>query len=188
MGREDGMDLRKQAWIDWIGKAALSGLVGGAVMATYLTVVMGLTGRGFFTPINLVAATLPPFRPVISGFLPMAAVSGLLGHAAISALWGIALGFVSRRLFPNLFRGAWSQVSAGLALGFFAWAVTGLRIGPDIDPALRMLPASHAFIAHLCFGLATATVLWAWAGTADRSKAPETEPLDHGDGLGFPVP
>ena len=84
---------------DWMRKAVVTGLVGGAVMATYLMVVMGVTGRGFFTPIDLVAATLPPFRPVISGFLPMAALSGLAGHLIVSALWGVALGFLIGRFF-----------------------------------------------------------------------------------------
>lgn len=182
------MAQSKNDLMDWIGKSAIAGLVGGAVMATYMTAVMGLTGRGFFTPVNLIAATLPPFRPVVSGFLPMASVAGMLGHLIISALWGIALGFLAKRIFPDLFRAAWSRVSVGLALGFVTWAVTGIRIGPDIDPALLMLPASHAFIAHLCYGLATATVSWAWAGTSAHAKNPGREPIDHGNGFGVPVP
>ena len=154
-------------------------------MATYLMAVMGISERGFFTPVNLVAAVFPPFRPVLSGFQPAAAAVGFAGHLAVSILWGMALGMFHRYILPNLFKGTWSQLSLGLALGFVAWAVTGLRVGPAIDPALDAIPAAHAFIAHLCYGIGTATVLWAWAGHAPDLRV-KARPVDHAGGLGAP--
>jgi hypothetical protein len=149
----------------WPWKASAAGAVGGLVMGSYLMAAMGVLGKGFFTPLNLVAAAFPPFRPVLSGFQPKAALLGLALHLLMSAAWGLVLGGIARRVFPNLFRGAWSQVAVGLALGFLAWAVTGLRLGPAVDPVLDAVPAVHAFVAHLAYGLATATVLWAWSGS-----------------------
>jgi hypothetical protein len=165
----------------------LSGAVGGLVMASYLMAIMGLTGRGFFTPVNLLAAIFPPFRPVLSGFQPAAAAIGLALHLLVAMAWGLALGWLNRRFWPKLFNGTWSQLSVGLALGFVAWAVTGVRMGPAIDPALDALPASHAFIAHLVYGIATATVLWAWAGQVSALETPAAAgPRERLNGLSLP--
>ncbi|MDB5106849.1 MAG: conserved hypothetical rane spanning protein [Fibrobacteres bacterium] len=168
---------------DWRNRAMVSGLVGGLAMASYLMAVLGILGQGFFTPMNLVAAVFPPFRPVLSGFHPAAAFIGMAIHLGVATLWGLVLGTLQRKALPDLFNGTWSQSAVGLALGFIAWMTTGLRIGPAIDPALGFLPASHAFIAHLVFGIATATVLWAWAGSAPALRA-RPGPLRQGGGLG----
>src|SRR4051812_37165510 len=150
--------LRKEVWMTISGRSprttmvkgtvrskpaqsAIAGVVGGLMMAAYASAAMGVTGRGFFTPLNLIAALFPPYRPVVSGFHPLAAVIGMLLHLAVSVSWGAALGWLAARVFPNLFRGAWSQLAVGLTLGITSWAVTGLRLGPDLDPALKMMPA-----------------------------------------------
>lgn len=172
-------------------KSSAAGLVGGLLMAACMMAVMGVTGRGFFTPLNLIAAVFPPFRPIVSGFQPVAAAIGLTGHLLVSVLWAACLGWVNRFLFPNLFRASWSQVSVGLALGFAAWVLTGLRLGPALDPALRMMPPVYAFLAHLVYGLATATVLWAWAGRPapeNPDRIPDgIEPRGDPGGWGLPA-
>jgi hypothetical protein len=68
-----------------------------------------------------------------------------------------------------------------------AWLTTGTRLGPAIDPALRLLPHIHFLIGHLLYGIGVAVVLWIWAGRKLPEIEIKREPRPNG-GLGIPIP
>jgi hypothetical protein len=156
-----------------LASAAAAGAAGGAMMAAFTMGIMGATGRGYATPLNLIAAIFPPWRPVVSGLHPLAAGIGFTAHFLVSISWSILFAWAMRSLLPERVRGPWSLLLGGLGLGLLAWIATGVRIAPMIDPALRMMPGPIAFLAHLVYGIGTgAALVVSWGRTATL-----TEPL-----------
>jgi hypothetical protein len=163
-----------------------AGFAGGAVMAAFTMGSMGATGRGYATPLNLIAAIFPPWRPIVSGLHPLAACIGLTAHFLVAIAWSVALAWVMRTWLPDRYRGPWPLLSGGLALGIIAWIVSGVRIAPAIDPALRMMPGSIAFLAHLVYGLGTGAALVVfWGRSATLAEPPGAwgRPREAGPGL-----
>ena len=147
----------------WWGKAIGAGIVAGLAMGMYEMIAMWAMGRGFFAPLNMMAATFSTFRPPAEGFQFGATLSGLLIHLATSALWALVLALAAGAFMKSL-SGFGASTLTGLVLGITAWIITGLFIGPLVNPVISMAPAVHFFIGHMVFGLVTAWVLYAWAG------------------------
>jgi hypothetical protein len=141
------------------------------MMAAFTMGIMGATGRGYATPLNLIAAIFPPWRPVVSGLHPLAACIGFTAHFLVAIAWSALFAWGMRTLLPERFRGPWSLLIGGLGLGLLAWIVTGIRIAPIVDPALRMMPGSIAFLAHLVYGIGTgAALVISWGSTATLTE------------------
>lgn len=147
----------------WWGKALVAGMVGGAVFGIYEMFAMFALGHGFFAPLNMIGAVFPVFRPPADGFQWAPTLTGLAVHMATSALWGLILALVIGRN-PRVFAGFGFSSMAGLFLGIAAWLVTGLVIGPVVDPAVSQAPPLNFFLGHILFGLATTWTLYAWIG------------------------
>lgn len=150
----------------WWGKCALAGLVGGGVMAAFLMASFALQGRGLWTPVNAIGATLPAYRPPASlvGF-GGASIAGLVLHLAVSTLWGLAYGVILAAFVPRRIRSfGWESLYA-LGWGSMLWVFSGLLLFTQaFAPVLVQIvsPTWSFFVGHLVYALATAWLLAAW--------------------------
>jgi hypothetical protein len=144
------------------GKAAVAGIIGGLAMGVYLMFAMFFLDRGFFGPLNMIAATFTAYRPPAEGFVVGPTLTGLILHVIASAFWGFALGLIIRGL-PGFMTGAGISLVTGLAYGVAVWLIMGRLIGPMLDPYMAMAPPWNYFFAHLLYGAVTAWALYAWS-------------------------
>ena len=167
------------------GKAIGAGIVGGIGMGLYEMIATAAMGRGFWSPLNMIGATIPAYRPPAMTFAAGPTLVGLLIHMMVSAIWGLIFASLAASLFPRAIRDAGRSTIGGLVLGVVVWVVTGLLIGPAIDPALRLAPPLHYFIGHLVYGLITAWLMTAWTGTRELAVtfAPEEAAIRRGRAL-----
>lgn len=154
----------------WWGKCAVSGLIGGLVMAGFLMLTFSLQGRGLWTPINAIGASVPTFRPPSSlATIPVTftgiTVAGLVIHLVMSALWGLAYGVILAAFVPRRIRSfGWESLYA-LGWGAMLWVFSGLRLFTQaLAPVMVQIlsPTWDFFVAHLLYALTTAWVLAAW--------------------------
>lgn len=144
-----------------LGRGALAGMAGGAVMAMWSMVALWLTGAGFWTPLNLIANTIWHGAPVTAAFGVGAAALGLLIHMMMSMALGIMLA-VAVRAFPRLAGGRITLAMTGMAFGLAVWAVTQYWLWPAIDAAAAAGFTPWVFaIGHLMFGAVTALAVGA---------------------------
>jgi len=172
----------------WWGKCAIAGLIGGVVMAGFLMLSFGMQGRGYWTPINAIGATLPAYRPPSSlATIPVvfggASVAGLVIHLIMSTLWGLAYGVIIAAFVPRRIRSfAWETLYA-IGWGAMLWVFSGLRLFTQgLAPVMVQIlsPTWEFFVAHLLYALTTAWVLAAWTQRREfsivfaREEAPVT--------------
>lgn len=171
----------------WWGKCAIAGLIGGLLMAAFLMLSFGMQGRGFWTPINAIGATLPIFRPPAFLSPPPAvyvgaqSLTGLFIHLVASCLWALAYGVIIAAFVPRRIRSfAWESLYA-LGWGAMLWVFSGLQLFTRaLSPvAVQVLtPTVEFFLAHFIYALATAWILAAWTRPRDltvvfaREEAP----------------
>ncbi len=131
------------------------GIIGGLVMAIWLTFILWLTGTGFWTLLNLIANTFWRGAPLGPEFSGLAVVIGLVVHLLMSVLFGMLIAVAAWRLpAPR------SLVIAGGALfGSVLWAVMQYGIWRAADPAAARVITPWVFAsAHLLFGLIVASM------------------------------
>lgn len=160
----------------WWGKCAIAGLVGGLLMAAFLMLSSGMAGRGYWTPLNAIGATVPAFRP--PGFLSpppsvyvgAQSLAGLFIHLVASTLWGLAYGVIVAAFVPRRIRSfAWQSLYA-IGWGAMLWVFSGLQLFTRaLTPvAVQVLsPTIEFFLAHFVYALTTAWVLAAWTRQRD---------------------
>lgn len=162
-----------------LGFSALAGIVGGIFMGMYEMIATWAQGQGFWMPMNMIGATVPAFRPPAPDFALGPTLAGMMIHLATSALWGLVLGYAVARA-PELVRGVGRAIATGLGLGLLAYFVTGLLIGPAVDPTLRAADPVHYFVGHLVYGVAATLALRLLARSRGREPsvifAPEEAP------------
>lgn len=148
----------------WAASLA-SGVLGSVGMALYIMSATALTGRGFWTPMNMIAAVVPSFRPPAMAFVAGPTLSGIAIHLTMGAAWGLAFGSLAALILPTrITTPIVLAMIAGLGLGVAVYLVTGVVIGPTLDPVLSKANPLHYFVAHVVFGLVTAGVLATWTG------------------------
>lgn len=159
------------------GKAAACGMLGGLAMGLYEMTTAAMDGMSFFAPLNMIAASLPAFRPPAAGFAPAATTTGLVLHMITSAFWGLAFAGLAVALAPRVLAAVGRGAAAGLVFGLVVYLVMGLGIGPIIDPVLRMAHPLHYFVGHLVYGVVLGATLGAWIGRRDLAVtfAPEAK-------------
>jgi hypothetical protein len=141
----------------------LVGIAAGLVMAAWLTVVMWMTGAGFWIAMNLVAHTFYRSAPLTDTFSAPALVIGLAVHMTVAIIFGTAITALVQRL-----PGQRSLVIAGGIL-FVAvvWPVMQYGVWYSIDEQAAERVNDWVFaVAHLLFGLVAANI--AAVGVADE--------------------
>ncbi len=128
---------------------AVAGMLGGAMMAMFSMVALAATGKGFWTPVNLIAHTVWDEAPLDGAFSGGGLVVGIAVHMAVSMMLGVATVLVAGRVG----RAAPGALAVGLGIAGMAWV--GQRIvWPAIDEA-----AASAFtdwvllVGHVPFGM-----------------------------------
>ncbi len=153
----------------WWNKALGAGVLAGVLMSAYWMIVSAFMGAGFWTPLNMIGATIPAFRPPAQFFEFGPALTGLIIHLIVAAFWGLVLGFFASRL-ANSFRMGGGALLIGLGWGLAIWIISGLLIGPLVNPVMAMAPPVNYFISHMIYGLSSALFLWAWARDHELSS------------------
>ena len=118
-------------------------------------IVMGLSGTGFWTLLNLITHTLWRSVPLGGAFSWPGLLIGMVVHLAMSIALGMALAV------PVTAIGGWATttaggVLAGMAFELIVWLVMQYLVWDAIDPAAaeRFTPWVFA-IGHLMYGLVT---------------------------------
>lgn len=131
------------------------GILGGLVMAIWLTSILWLTGTGFWTLLNLIANTFWRGAPLGPQFSGLAVVIGLIVHLLMSMLFGVLIAVAAWRLpAPRSL-----VIAAGALFGSVLWAVMQYGIWRAADPAAARVVTPWLFAsAHLLFGLIVAAM------------------------------
>lgn len=72
-------------------RGALGGVLGGMAMAVWSMVLLGLTGLGFWAPLNLIAHTVWRSAPLDGTFSLPALLIGMTVHAMMAMLFGTVI-------------------------------------------------------------------------------------------------
>lgn len=140
-------------------RGALAGMAGGMVMAMWSMIVFWLAGKGFWSPLNLIAHTVWHGAPLGAAFSGGAVVAGLVIHMMVSMIAGMAFAVGIRRA-GGLGASAATLTATGMAFGLVVWAVAQYGIWPVLDQAAAngMTPWVFA-LGHLMFGAVTALLI-----------------------------
>jgi hypothetical protein len=141
------------------GATIAAGVFGGLAMAAVLVVISAVSGHNPLAPVRTIAATFPMFRasaqPLVEAVPGTALAVGVIIHLTVSAVWAI-LFTLSCAAVPRALSHYSRSLWLGAILGFVAWIVTGMWIGPAVDPALPTDPRVDGLVAHLVYGLVCA--------------------------------
>ena len=151
----------------WWGKAALAGVIGALVMGLYSMIAasMAAGANAFWQPLNMIGATVPGFSPPVTGFEAGPTLTGLAIHMATGAVWGLIYGAIAAAAFPRALHRFGASTLAGLGLGLTAYVITGLILGPLVNPSMALAEPINYFISHMIFGFVTA-----WSLTAMTNR------------------
>jgi hypothetical protein len=137
-------------WRELLLRGIAPGLLGGAVMAAFLTIAAGVAGMPALAPLRTIGLTF-----AAPGALPGADGSALLGlvlHALVSAVLGIVFFAVFPRDLPP---GCAAVVGAGYAA--FALGIMAAVVVPTVNAPFReaMQPIGGSWVvAQVLFGVA----------------------------------
>lgn len=159
-------------WLDHIwGRAIAAGMVAALAMGLYIMAAMAVSGLGFWSFPNIVAATFPGFRPPTAGFTPIATAVGAWTHVFVGAILAIPYALMTWAIAPAIDKRVPRELITGLLYGGLVYVVMGKLIAPLVDPAIPMVPEVHWVIGHLIFGVVTALLV---AVSARRYEPPVT--------------
>jgi hypothetical protein len=129
------------------------GIAAGAIMALWSMSAMWLTGRGFWTSVNLIAHTFYRSAPLNATFSLPATVIGVALHMTVASFFGTAIALLAQRM-----PGARSLVIAGgILLVAVVWPVMQWGVWYNLDKvAVERLNDWIFAIAHLLFGVTAA--------------------------------
>lgn len=160
-----------ERWMHHIwGRAIAAGMVAALAMGLYIMTAMAVSGLGFWSFPNIVAATFPAFRPPSAG-LELATSVGAWTHVLVGGLLAIPYGLITWAIAPAIDEDYRPELLTGLLYGGLTYVVMGKLIAPWLNPAIPMLPEAHWAIGHLIFGVVTALLV---AVSARRYEPPIT--------------
>ncbi|MFN3431674.1 MAG: hypothetical protein ACK46X_17190 [Candidatus Sericytochromatia bacterium] len=161
-----------ERWMDHIwGRAIAAGMVAAQAMGLYIMVAMALSGLGFWSYPNIVAAAFPGFRPPTASFTPIATAIGAWSHVLVGAAIAIPYGLMTWAIAPAIDKRVPRELITGLLYGGLVYVVMGKLIAPLVNPAMPMVPEAHWVVGHLIFGVVTALLV---AASARRYEPPVT--------------
>lgn len=148
-----------------VGVAA--GIAAGVVMAVWLMVVMGITGSGIWTPLNLVAHTFYRSAPLNGTFSAPAMVIGLTVHMTVASVFGIAVAALAQWLPAKRSL----VIAGGILFAAVVWPVMQYGVWYSLDEKAAGGFTGWVFaFGHLVFGLVAAGM--ATIAVADDETAP----------------
>lgn len=147
-----------------------AGIVSGLVMILVAMVWSSVAGNGFWSPLNLIAATWFGQEALAGGLI--IGIAGFITHLAISAIWGAVFSaFIGRGA-----RSFGLSLLVGLITGVVAWMVMTYFVLPWADPIMRAQVTQNPhlsaiwFFYHLVYGASmTLTPLFARVPSYDEA-------------------
>ncbi|ACU72542.1 conserved hypothetical membrane spanning protein [Catenulispora acidiphila DSM 44928] len=132
-----------------------AGVVGGVPMAAWSMFMMHLSGRGWWTPLNLIAHTFWRSAPLDGTFSLLASVLGTAVHVVVAAVFGIAIAVVAGRR-PN---SRSMVIATGLLFASLVWSVMQFGVWRTLDrqAAADFTPWVMAS-GHFVFGIGAAAI------------------------------
>jgi hypothetical protein len=126
-----------------VAHGIVGGILGAVAMAIVAMAVAALVGRGFGTPLRLVAGTF--YGPAtMVGIGPV--IVGTLFHLFTGAVFGMIFALLAGRFDPSLF---WW----GLFYGVVVWAIAQYLTLPLINPFMAAsTPPISYLVFHLVYG------------------------------------
>ncbi|WP_419993523.1 hypothetical protein [Streptomyces boninensis] len=136
-----------------IRSGVIGGILGGLAMAAWAMVLLGLTGSGWLTPLNLIAHTWWRDAPLDGAVSLPAILIGLVTHVLVAMFFGILIATLAFRFT----RARSLVIAAGTLMASGIWIVMQFGIWHAIDPvaAAGFTPWIMA-TAHLLFGMMAA--------------------------------
>ncbi|UJR81354.1 hypothetical protein [Sandaracinus amylolyticus] len=130
-----------------MGPGVLAGLFAATVMGLILMTGSAMLGRGFWTPVQLIGATLLRDRwsemPALAGFV------GVVLHLAVGVAWGVVFTGLTRRV-----HGRSNLAMLGILFSAFVFLVMTYGVAPWASPwFFASYHVGRYFIVHLVFGL-----------------------------------
>lgn len=149
----------------WWWASALAGAIGGLVFAFYWMVTAAALGKGFWAPMNVIAAMFPALRPAAPQFDAGPSLTGagllLLG----TVVGGLLMGWAAAALYPKQIRTWGGSTLISLALGLAGGVLTTLWFGPAVAPLLNVPHNIFFFVGCTLYMIATNWTLTGFAQT-----------------------
>ncbi len=124
-----------------------AGIVAALAMGLFAMIVFAARGQGFFTPLELMGATL--MREEALEWTFWAVLLGLGIHLVLGAIFGVIFAAFARGMRTMAMR-----VAAGLAYGAIIFLVMTYLVLPWANPWLMAaIEPGWFFLYHLAFGL-----------------------------------
>lgn len=155
----------------WIGRGILGGTVAGIAMALVAMMWMGLTGEGFWKPLDMIASILLGKDTINPGFQAVPELVGATIHLVLSAFFGLVFAFFASR--TPLPRGR--IIRWAIVYGLWLWIVN-LFVGTLLIPAgLSLAPAPLIVVVHLVYGLVLGLVAVTRPKTGEANRGGNRE-------------
>lgn len=139
-----------------LGRAIVGGLIGSIVMAMWAMMVSLFSGMGFWTPVQLIAATWMGSQAMMHVTVGVI-LTGLMTHMMMGIMLGIVLAgaFAVFRIPTGSSRLLW-----GIGYAIVVWIVNQYAVLPIVDPLMASHMPPWAFaLAHMMFGVVAAAFL-----------------------------
>ncbi len=149
---EDLREIRVPAEIYPYSAGVTGGLLGGLAMIPVALAYGLASGRGFWYPVNLIAATFyPSWQQYSPGQLALFRPDGLLVGLLIHLIMSVALGFTFAIMLPAL---PWTPVFWSFAVGPILWAGAVFAGLPLLNPVMaRYIDLPSFAIANIVYSL-----------------------------------
>ena len=127
--------------------------MGTTVMAVWSMAAMCVVGRGFWTPMNLIAHTLWSGAPLDAEFRWSATIIGIVVHMMMSVVLGVALAAALSRVGGSAVMTGGAAL-VGMVYGLIVWVVAQFVLWPSVDAAAAERFTPWVFgLGHLMYGL-----------------------------------
>ena len=127
----------------------VGGFIGGAAMAVFVSVVLGVEGRDSVAGLKLLAYPILGEAVRVPGFQAGPVILGVLLHFIVAIGWGLAFGLLAYGLPKRI------AVLAGAPWGIVVWLVMFYVVLPVLGgSAVRdILSLPMMIVAHVVYGV-----------------------------------
>lgn len=131
-----------------VGGGVIAGLISGFFMILVAMIYTAIIDAGFWTPLNLIAATWYGPEAVQGG--AWVGITGAITHLVVASIWGVVFASLTPRI-----QSAGKAFGWGLLYGIAVWAVMSFIFLPLVNPTMSQATANMSgwwFFFHLVYG------------------------------------
>lgn len=147
------MDRRRAGARAIVSSGAGAGLAAAVAMAIAMVIVSAASGRGVWTPLELVGALA--FGAAWQGAPVASAIVGIVVHLVVGTAWGVLFAGATQRVESSM---TTFMLGVLYATGIFLFMT--YTVMPWLDPTMfEHLDQGRFFISHVLYGSVLALVL-----------------------------